>query len=231
RGRSGEIMRGHGVACLAGCTAGALRVHGRYMAVGGVGCEPGAMTGTGVRATTAGARRASSILPGGHASNRPIRCLLGWDPFASCSTVILLPVPLWVLARCALVHPQPRLDCPDAPLEFSDLPAQRSVLVIGCRGYGQALHGDPRQVILGEAERPGQARQRRAVAGLFVAMLDFPQCGRGDPRSLGEFSLGDSPGRHPVVDGRRDIGPVRQGGLPLARTVPVLTAGYPIRGP
>jgi hypothetical protein len=120
---------------------------------------------------------------------------------------------------------QPRLDRSHAPLELGNLAAQRSILV-GCRSGIQAFHRHPPQVILGEPERPRQAGQRGAVTGLFLAVLDLSQRGRGDSRPLGEFSLRDAAGRHPVVDDRRDICPVRQDSLLPALTLTVPTVGY-----
>jgi hypothetical protein len=128
------------------------------------------------------------------------------------------------------VHLQRRLDRCHALLEIGYLSAQHSGVVASLLGGGQAFHCDTPQVVFGEAECPGEAGERGAVTRLVHSVLDLPQRRGGEARSLGEFSLRESPGRHAVVDDRRDVGPVPQCSLQAAVTCVLLTADYRICG-
>src|SRR5215510_5159021 len=142
--------------------------------------------------------------------------------------VALLPQSLLVPAGVALVQLKRRFDRTNTALEVGHRRAEGTT-VLAARGRGgQPLHRDPPQVVLGEPQCPRQVGQRRTVAGLLIPVLDLSQRCWGESRPLGQFSLRQATSCHPVVDDRRDIGPVSQGGLPSELTPIVLTAGYRI---
>jgi hypothetical protein len=140
----------------------------------------------------------------------------------------LLDQPLLISAGVTVVHPKDRFDRADTALEIRHCCVQRTAVLAAASGGRQPLEGDPPQVVLRKLQRSRQVGQRGAVAGLLIAMLNFPQRGGREARSLGQFSLRQAASCHPVVDDRGDIGPVSQGSLPSAQSPVVLTAGYRI---
>jgi hypothetical protein len=69
-------------------------------------------------------------------------------------------------------------------------------------------HRDVSEVILRQAECARDGRERGARALSVGSLLNLPQRGRRDSRSLCKLSLSDSPLSHSLVDHLRDGSPV-----------------------